>query len=55
MNNIVKGFVVVMVCVGMAGCVKPKQKGLVPGTAGDFKTSGLEEIMSYSDFNRDGK
>lgn len=55
MNNIIKGIAIVVMCVGLAGCVKPKQKGLVAGTAGDFKSSGLEEIMSYSDFNRDGK
>jgi hypothetical protein len=35
--------------------VKPKQKGLVPGLAGNFKSDSLEEIMVYSDFDRDGR
>lgn len=56
MNNIMRIIAIVIGCLIMASeCAKPKQKGLVPGPAGDFKFSGLEEILSYSDFNRDGK
>lgn len=56
MNTIVKIIALVLACLALASeCAKPKQKGLVPGPAGDFKFSGLEEILSYNDFNRDGK
>ena len=56
MNKIIKSIAIVLTCLVLASeCVKPKQKGLVPGPAGDFKSSGMEEILSYSDFNRDGK
>jgi len=35
--------------------VKPKLKGLIPGTAGSFQQTGSEEIMAYYDLDRDGK
>ena len=35
--------------------LRPKQKGILPSSAGPFLTNASEEILAYYDFDRDGK
>lgn len=46
---------VVIWMIAGVDAAKPKQKGFVQGAAGAFKSTGIEEIMVYSDLDRDGR
>lgn len=39
----------------LALALRPKQKGILPSSAGPFLANASEEILAYYDFDRDGK
>ena len=47
--------IVIATLAVLANNAKPKQKGLIPATAGTFQNSSSEEMLIYYDLDRDGK
>jgi hypothetical protein len=54
MNPVLK-IVGICLLLWLSAAARPKQKGLVPGTAGTFQANAHEEILLYYDLDRDHK